>query len=256
MDDVKVIVTPKYPLFWQALYPSHLKEIKIPICKKCEKLIKISSYDRIICNNNTSVDSKIVPCSSEDVSFDPNDGAKIIPLQEGVLCEFDAEGNDTISFKYLPTDGLQAFGLIDPMLDPSPFYMINLRNGNLEIGTSMTGVAIPLGVGIEFPTQDGKNIIPVSNVLKEYGRGGDLIHYKHAISTIGVSGSVAGEDRQIDIGRFKMDERVLDISNIVVGYKCRIPNANGEIEWDVQVKVNVDCHSHIPYITTKATRQT
>ena len=256
MEDVRVLVSPKYPLFWQALYPSHLREIKIPICRTCGNLIRISSYDRIVCNNNVQSDGKLAPCSSEDVSFDPGEGALIIPLQEGVICEFDADGNDTINFRHLPTDGIQAFGLVDPFLDPAPFYMLNLRTGNLEIGTSLTGIAIPIGIGIEFPTRDGRNILPVSNVLQRYGQGGDLIHYKHAISTVGMSGSVTGgQGNQIEMGRFRMSEGVLDISNIVVGYKCDIPGESGEMEWDVQVKLNVDCYTHIPYITTKATRK-
>jgi len=253
MEDVQVVVSPKFPLFWQASYPSHLKEIKIPVCLRCGNLIRISSYDHIVCNNNIEIDSKLVPCSSDDVSFDPADGAKIVPLQDGIICEFDAFGNDTINFRYLPTDGIQAFGLIDPFLHPAPFYMLNLRTGNLEIATSMTGIGVQLGIGIEFPTKDGSNLIPISNVLDRYGQGGDLIHYKHAVSTISGS-AILGED-EIEIGAFKMSERVLGISNIVIGYKCEIPGESGEKEWDVQVKLNVDCRTHIPYVTTKATRK-
>jgi hypothetical protein len=188
------------------------------------------------------------------VSFDPNDGALIVSLQNGVICEFDADGNDTINFRYLPTDGIQAFGLVDPFLDPAPFYMLNLRTGNVEVCTSMTGVAVPIGIGIEYPTKDGSNLVPISNVLSRYGQGGDLIHYKHAIASIEGSASVQGNG-EVEMGRFRMDEKVLDISNIVIGYKCQIPGESGEMEWDVQVKVNVDCRSHIPFITTKATRK-
>jgi len=254
MEDVRVLVSPKYPLFWNAIYPDHLREIKVPICRRCGKLIRISSYDRIVCNNSIEVDSRPMPCSSEDVSFDPDEGALVVPLQEGVICEFDGDGNETINFRYLPTDGLQAFGLIDPFLDPAPFYFLNLRSGNLEVGTSLTGVAIPIGIGIEFPTRDGSNLVPISNVLDRYGQGGCLIHYKHAISSIEGSAAVQG-DGQVEMGRFVMDKNVLNISNIVIGYKCRIPGESGEMEWDVQVKVNVDCRSHIPFITTKATRK-
>lgn len=257
MKDVRVLVSPKYPLFWQALYPSHLKEIKIPICRSCKSLVKISSYDHIVCNNMIDIDGKLAPCLSEDLSFDPGDGAKIVPLQEGIICEFDHDGNEQVNFKHLPTDGIHAFGLVDPFLDPAPFYMLNLRTGNLEIATSFTGIGVQIGIGIEFPTRDGRNLIPISNVLDRYGQGGDLIHYKHAISTIKASGSIVGEDGgEIEIGKFKMPENILDISNIVIGYKCEIPGESGQMEWDVQVKVNVDCVNHIPYITTKATRKT
>lgn len=282
--ETRICVTPKYPLFWQAVYPHHLRELKIPICKSCGNLVKVSSYDRVICRSlieelpsdeefraeldRLAEQGTIIPpsfkplhrqkmaryreCGCEDVSFAPEDGALVVPLQDGILMEFDADGNETINFRLLPTDGLSGFGLIDPLISPISFYMINLRTGNLEFGTLDTGVAMPIGAAIEFETQDGRNIIPISNVLERYGVGGDLIHYKHAVETYTVDEEQQGE---LMLGRFNMDERVLNISNIVVGYKCEVPGDSGEIEWDAQVKINVDCFTRIPYITTKTNRR-
>jgi hypothetical protein len=243
-----VDIKPRFPLFWQAIYPENLNELKIPICMDCGSLIKVSSYDDLVCPNTVQqADTNTYEmCGSANISFEEDDGALVIPLQYGVLNEFDEDGNEPINFRYLPTAGLQVFGLIDPVVNPPTMYMVNLRTGNLEIGNVNTGRAIPVGVGIEFPTVNGINLIPISMVLNRYGDGGDLIHYKHGIQSGMAKIDVRGKEPTV--GGFSMDPGSSNITNIVVGYKCRIPG------WSCQVKINVDCATHLPFITTKATR--
>ena len=270
-EDRHVSIKPRLPLFWQAIYPEHVRELRVPICRDCGNLIKVSSYDSIVCPNTLAVvptEEEILAtdpnlnagqvaellerqttyhtCGSRNISFDPEHGALAIPMRYGVLNEFDEDGNEPLNFRFLPTDGLQAFGLIDPIVDPPTMYMINLNTGTIEVGNIHTGKAIPLGVGIEFPTRSGMNVVPISTVLERYGQGGDLIHYKHA--NISGMGSISVIGREAVIDRFDLDPGSQQITNIVVGYKCRIP------DWVCQVKINVDCGSHIPFITTKATR--
>lgn len=271
-EDRHISIKPRFPLFWQAIYPEHVRELRIPICRECKSLIKVSSYDNIVCNNTVEriltnayremlmnadmtdeeraeVARKYTvygPCDSRDVSFEPADGALVVPLRYGVLNEFDEEGNEPLNFRHLPTDGLQAFGLIDPIVNPPTMYMINLNTGTLEVGNVNTGMAIPLGIGIEFPTHNGINVVPISMVLGHYGVGGDLIHYKHGNHTGVAAIDVIGGTPML--GGFEMDPASLEITNIVVGYKCQIPG------WNCQVKINVDCATHIPFVTTKATR--
>jgi hypothetical protein len=270
-DNRQISIKPRFPLFWQAIYPEHLRELRIPICRRCGNLIKVSSYDDVVCPNTVAhmptgdevmasgmdlADSQIAilietkttygPCESTDISFDVDDGALVIPLQYGVLNEFDEDGNEPINFRHLPTAGLQAFGLIDPILRPPTMYMINLNTGTLEFGNVNTGMAIPVGVGIEFPTVNGINVVPISMVLQRYGDGGDLIHYQHGNHSGMASVDVLGGEATM--GGFEMDPSSMEITNIVVGYKCRIPG------WTCQVKINVDCATHIPFVTTKATR--
>ena len=244
-EDRHVSIKPRLPLFWQAIYPEHVRELRVPICRDCGNLIKVSSYDSIVCPNTLAVvptEEEILAtdpnlnagqvaellerqttyhtCGSRNISFDPEHGALAIPMRYGVLNEFDEDGNEPLNFRFLPTDGLQAFGLIDPIVDPPTMYMINLNTGTIEVGNIHTGKAIPLG--------------------------GDLIHYKHA--NISGMGSISVIGREAVIDRFDLDPGSQQITNIVVGYKCRIP------DWVCQVKINVDCGSHIPFITTKATR--
>ena len=270
-DDRQISIKPRFPLFWQAIYPEHVMELRIPICGKCGSLIKVSSYDSISCPNTVAAvptaeelvamgyDLSVTPvdtliekhttyqtCGSRDVSFETADGALVVPLQYGVLNEFDEDGNEPLSFRYLPTDGLQVFGLIDPMVNPPTMYMVNLNTGNIEVGNVNTGIGIPIGVGIEFPTKSGANVVPISMVLERYGQGGDLIHYKHATHSGMANVRVVGGTPMI--GRFDLDPGSQQITNITIGYKCRIP------EWLCQVKISVECNTHIPFITTKATR--
>ena len=252
-ENRSISIKPRLPLFWQSIYSDRLSELRIPVCRECGNLIKVSSYDDIVCPNivetsSNEGDANVTygPCGSSDVSFEVDDGALIIPLRYGVLNEFDEDGNEPLNFRYLPTAGLEAFGLIDPIVSPPTMYMINLRTGNLEMGNVNTGMAIPLGIGIEFPTPDGINVVPISMVLERYGVGGDLIHYKHGNHSGMASIDVVGN--QVTMGGFEMDPASLEITNIVVGYKCRIPG------WTCQVKINVDCATHLPFITTKATR--
>ena len=270
-DDRHLSIKPRLPLFWEAIYPEHVRELRIPVCRACGNLIKVSSYASIVCPNTVEIEptaeeltamgggadqnriAELVDrnttyrqCGSQDISFDEGDGALVVPLQFGVLNEFDEDGNEPLNFRYLPTDGLQAFGLIDPIVQPPTFYLLNLRSGNLEIGNVNTGVAIPIGIGIEFPTRDGTNIIPISMVLERYGQGGSLIHYKHGCNTATGEVEVIGGRPQIRM--FDLAPGSQQITNITVGYKCQIPG------WNCQVKINVECSTHIPFITTKATR--
>jgi hypothetical protein len=185
------------------------------------------------------------PCGSTDCTFDTSEGALSIPLIDGVLSEFDGDGNEPLSFRHLPTDGLLAFGLVDPFLRPPTFYMVNLITGNVEVGYVNSGLAMPIGVGIEFPTIDGRDIVPISTVLDRYGRGGDLIHYKHCVQSL--SDGVPPERVEM-MARLGMDPQAVHITDIVAGYKCHIPG------WHCQVKIQVDCNTHVPFITTKVSR--
>lgn len=276
-------IRPRYPVFWQAIYDSDRSEIEIPVCRTCGSLIKVASYDEIVCPTTVSIppsdeeisrhisvirdgrtdDADPLPsddvlfeefrkklakprvCGSRDHSFDVAEGALSIPLIDGVLSEFDKGGNEPLNFRYLPTDGLLAFGLVDPFLAPPTFYMLNLVTGNLEVGYVNSGVAMPIGIGIEFSTKDGRDLVPISTVLDRYGRGGDLIHYKHCLQTIGVP---VPQERVELFRRLGLDPHSIHITDIVAGYKCQIPG------WHCQVKIQVDCSTHLPFITTKASR--
>jgi len=274
-------IRPRYPLFWQAVYPQDRTELRIPMCRTCGNLFKVSSYEDISCPTMIDVPApdreieeavakirrdpnsrdlpadeviaselrtrmfKPTPCGSKDFTFDTSEGALEIPLVDGVLSEFDGDGVEPLNFRYLPTDGLLAFGLVDPFLRPPTFYMVNLITGNVEVGYVNSGVAMPIGVGIEFPTTDGRNVVPISTALGEYGRGGDLIHYKHCIQSL--SEAVPPEKLEM-MARLGMDPQAAHITDIVAGYKCHIPG------WHCQVKIQVDCNTHIPFITTKASR--
>lgn len=274
-------IRPRYPLFWQAVYPQDQTELKIPMCRTCGNLFKVSSYADLSCPTMIDVpapDSEIAeavarirmdpnskdlpaddviaselrakmfkptPCGSTDCTLDVSEGALSIPLVDGVLSEFDGDGSETLNFKYLPTDGLLAFGLVDPFLRPPTFYMVNLITGNVEVGYVNSGVAMPIGVGIEFPTTDGRNIVPISTALDGYGRGGDLIHYKHCVQSL--SQGVSPEKVEM-MSRLGLDPQAVHITDIVAGYKCRIPG------WHCQVKIQVDCSTHVPFITMKTSR--
>lgn len=215
MSDQVIGVRSEFPLFWQAVYPTNLTELRIPKCRSCGRLFKVSDYSRVTCPD---------PGCDGDITWDVDEGARRVPLVGGVLSEFDAEGESPLNFTLLPTDGLEYFGLVDVVTEQ--YYTLNMKNGRFFLGSGRPPVYTQVGIGIVAPTVNGRNLVRVSDQLEHYGVGGDLIHFKHAESTLG------GGSR---------------ITNIVVGYKCRIPG------WDATVLINVDTATHVPYIATKVT---
>lgn len=230
-EGVGIYFSPKSPLVWYAQYHSDIKELKIPKCLKCNKLIKVKDYNKIICDK----------CGSFDITFEKDNGAKIIPINN-VLLEYDEKGESTIKYDYIPLDGLVNFGLLDPVTYMS--YGIEIQSGFITMRDFRnSGDMFYLASGINTDTKSS-NLIKVSDAIINKEAEINLHYSKRAVLNGKMKVSVLNYKLNTD---FEMDPANFTIDNISVGYTCKIPG------WDFEIILRIDCNSHVPYITSNAT---
>jgi len=206
-NSVKIGFIPRNPLIWMAEYPDFLKEIKIPFCKNCNSLIKVSDYDNIKCD----------ACNSENFTWDSSDGALIVNLNNGFILEFDERGIENIPFKYLPVAEMMSFSLLDPITDTR--YSINLNSGRIFLSNLYSSEKIAeVGIGVE-DNNFLSGYIELTNILERYAKDKtSLIHGKRCSST--ACGS--------------------NLMNIYIGYEAEINNKT------LRTIIRVDCNTHVP----------
>ena len=184
-------VKSEYPCFWFARYSKDINELTIPKCNICNSYIKICRNQKILCENK---------CKDIDYS-------KVIQLDNHELYEFDYEGNQTVPFKFIPAIGLEYFGLANAYNNKNEIYIIDLQNGRYNLN----------GIILKPSIYYHKENFIISDKLKYYGDGGDLIHFKTAVSNFGGN---------------------TNLTAISIGYKCKIKNLN--IQSLLTVEMNTD----------------
>jgi hypothetical protein len=229
-EEVSFAFIPKYPLIWVVEYNENIKELKIPICKKCNNLIKVDDYSNILCNS----------CSSDEISFEEKDGAINIPVNSFLL-EFDSEGKETINFRHLPIDGMVSFGLLDPYNYKS--YSIHINSGLIKISDFVNNYPpIFLGTGINY-SDCPDNLIRVSDYIEKKEAKINIYHSKQVHQNVNMK---IGLINFAEMLKFDMAPQNITINNIAVGYTCDIPG------WHYEIILRVDCNNHLPYFTSQA----
>ena len=167
-EKIKLISSP-YPVFWVAQYQDgYDKTLKIPKCNKCGSLIKVLDYSNIVCNNKIDDNGTMVLCGEKsDFSWEIHD------LDDGLLTEYDINGEETLDFHVIPNDRMSFLYLY--LRTKDQLLGIDLSNGEFIID----GVMIGTGVVVN------RNPIAVSNQLSQYNE--ELFHFKSAIAKIGHS---------------------------------------------------------------------
>jgi len=221
----------RFPLFWHAIFPSHVKTITWPMCRSCKKWIK-SPTTLKRCNW----------CGSNDVSDSPRDGARTLQLEEAgdkrILTEFDEKGRERVNFKFLSSNGMKEFGLVDLLVSPHRYYNINLETGHIIFESD--GVRFPVNPSLSRPTLDGGNCLQIGGREDRYG---DIFHLKHAVR----GGTLTPEKKGRDIvANIRLDNPdAATINCISIGYRFSIPEASGS------VILSVNCDTHLPRLMIK-----
>lgn len=128
-------IQPDMPIFWHAQYPKD-HAIRIPRCPSCQ----VFTHSYIAHQHHTCRNCG----SSEQPSFDD---AWALPSENGLVYEYDSQGQQVCKWHHLPLDDMLFFGLINTVRNE--VYGIDLQDGtwilrNLQSEHSMQmGMAVP-----------------------------------------------------------------------------------------------------------------
>lgn len=228
---VKIPFVPGHPVIWYAEYHPDVKELKIPICKRCDKLFKVEDYDEPICPK----------CKKDDsVSWDAQSGAKKVEI-DSYLLEFDEDGNDTIEFKLLPLDGMINFGLLDPFTNLC--YTVNLDTGICSIRNFIEdSKPFYFSPGIDYDCP--QHFVKVQDLMEMQGNKIQLEHMKSSVLKGKMKISVVKHEV---IAKFQMDKSNVLIDNIAVGYTYDTD------KFRFKFLIRIDCNNHLPYFISSKT---
>ncbi len=227
LEDKEIWET-EYHCIWFAKY-YEINQLIIPKCKKCGSYMKLLENDNIpICRNNIIKKDddgieRVFTCNTahycyEELKENIKNEAIFYNLDnKNQIFEFEKNGSETVPFNLLPSRNMRYFGLYNIPRDEN--YAIDLFTGEIIINGTRVSLAIPESVNQE------DSHMPISFSLKKYGDGGDLIHFKRAVS-----------DSSTGITKIK---------SFNIGYKCKVNNFN------FKFILTIDTKDFKPHISTK-----